>query len=380
MKSTVSTRVIKGIAEMRRFSLEARKRGAKIALVPTMGALHAGHLALVKAARRKADTVVVSIFVNPLQFGPREDLSAYPRDLAGDLAKLGELGVAVAFTPEAAEVFPPGHRTHVEVEDLSTRLCGRARPTHFRGVATVVAKLFAIVQPHHAWFGQKDYQQLLIVRKMVRDLNLEVEIFDVPTVRDADGLALSSRNAYLTPEQRPAALALQQALHVAARVIAKGERSAAKIISNVREVIRAQPGAEIEYISICHPETLHELDTVEVRTLIALAVRVGRARLIDNALIDLRELVGQRAENAKPAKAAAATSAAAKPGAGPATKPIAKPAMKPAGKSAAQPAAPAEAKKPVKAGAAPAVKTAARHQPQAVAKAKPAARKKAARR
>jgi len=380
MKSTASTRVIKGIAEMRRFSLEARKRGAKIALVPTMGALHAGHLALVKAARRKADTVVVSIFVNPLQFGPREDLSIYPRDLAGDLAKLGDLGVAVAFTPEAAEVFPPGHRTHVEVEDLSTRLCGRARPTHFRGVATVVAKLFAIVQPHHAWFGQKDYQQLLIVRKMVRDLNLELEVFDVATVRDADGLALSSRNAYLTPEQRPASLALQQALHVAARVIAKGERSAAKIISNVREVIRAQPGAEIEYISVCHPETLHELDTIEVRTLIALAVRIGRARLIDNALIDLRELVGQRAENAKPAKAAAAASAAAKPGAGPVAKPIAKPAVKPAGKSAARPVAPAEAKKPAKAGAAPAVKTAARHQPQAVAKVKPAARKKAARR
>ena len=380
MKSTASTRVIKGIAEMRRFSLEARKRGAKIALVPTMGALHAGHLALVKAARRKADTVVVSIFVNPLQFGPREDLSAYPRDLAGDLAKLGDLGVAVAFTPEAAEVFPPGHRTHVEVEDLSTRLCGRARPTHFRGVATVVAKLFAIVQPHHAWFGQKDYQQLLIVRKMVRDLNLELEVFDVATVRDADGLALSSRNAYLTPEQRPASLALQQALHVAARVIAKGERSAAKIISNVREVIRAQPGAEIEYISVCHPETLHELDTIEVRTLIALAVRIGRARLIDNALIDLRELVGQRAENAKPAKVAAAASAAAKPGTGPAAKPIAKQAVKPAGKSAARPVAPAEAKKPAKAGAAPAVKTAARHQPQAVAKVKPAARKKAARR
>jgi len=231
MKNTATIKVLKGIGEMHRFSLEARKRGARIALVPTMGALHAGHLALVKAARRKADTVVVSIFVNPTQFGPREDLSAYPRDLAGDIAKLGDLGVAAVFAPEAAEMFPPGHRTHVEVEDLSGRLCGRARPTHFRGVATVVAKLFAVVQPHHAWFGQKDYQQLLIVRKMARDLNLDVEVFDVPTVRDADGLALSSRNAYLTPEQRPAALSLQQALHVARRIIAKGERSAAKILS-----------------------------------------------------------------------------------------------------------------------------------------------------
>jgi pantoate--beta-alanine ligase len=340
MKSTATIKVIKGIAEMRRFSAEARKRGARIALVPTMGALHAGHLALVKAARRKADTVVASIFVNPMQFGPREDLSAYPRDLAGDVAKLRELGVAVVFGPEAAEMFPPGHRTHVEVEDLSNRLCGRARPTHFRGVATVVAKLFAIVQPHHAWFGQKDYQQLLVVRKMVRDLNFDVEVLDVPTVRDADGLALSSRNAYLTPEQRPAALALQHALQVARRIIAKGERSAAKIISNLREVIRAQPGAEIEYIALCHPETLHDLDAVELRTLVALAVRVGRARLIDNALIDLREL-GQRPEASKPAAkggAPSAPKAAAKRATKPVTKLVPKTAAaapKPAAKAAA---------------------------------------------
>ena len=346
MKNTVSIKVIKGIAEMRRFSLEARKRGAKIALVPTMGALHEGHLALVRAARKKADTVVVSIFVNQLQFGPREDLSAYPRDLAGDIAKLRELGVAVVFTPQAAEIYPPGHRTHVEVEDLSSRLCGRARPTHFRGVATVLVKLFAIVQPHRAWFGQKDYQQLLIVRKMVRDLNFEVEIHDVPTVRDADGLALSSRNAYLTPEQRPAALTLQQALHVAARIMAKGERSAAKIVSNMREVIRAQSGTEIEYISICHPETLHELDTVEVRTLVALAVRVGRARLIDNTLFDLREL-SQRADLKKPAKPATPQPAGggAKAAARAAGSPAARPTAKPAAKTAAGPAASSAPKK-----------------------------------
>ncbi|HWR98158.1 MAG TPA: pantoate--beta-alanine ligase [Candidatus Methanoperedens sp.] len=339
MKSIASTRVIRDVGEMRRFGSEARRRGARIALVPTMGALHAGHLALVKAARKKADTVVVSIFVNPTQFGPREDLSTYPRDLAGDVAKLKELGVAAVFAPEAAEMFPPGHRTHVEVEDLSNRLCGRARPTHFRGVATAVAKLLAIVQPHHAWFGQKDYQQLLVVRKMARDLNFDVEILDVPTVREADGLALSSRNAYLTPEQRPAALSLQQALHVARRIIAKGERSAAKIISNLREVIRAQAGAEIEYIAICHPETLHDLDAIEVRTLVALAVRVGRARLIDNALIDLREL-GQRPEVAKPVA--------------PAPKPVAKPAAKaPAPRPAAKPVAKKAAKRPVKAAAKP---------------------------
>lgn len=367
MKNTATIKVLKGVGEMRRFSLEARKRGARIALVPTMGALHAGHLALVKAARRKADTVVVSIFVNPTQFGPREDLSAYPRDLAGDLAKLRDLGVAAVFAPEAAEMFPPGHRTHVEVEDLSGRLCGRARPTHFRGVATVVAKLLAIAQPHHAWFGQKDYQQLLIVRKMARDLNLEVEVFDVPTVRDADGLALSSRNAYLTPEQRPAALSLQQALQVARRIIAKGERSAAKIISNLREVIRAQPGADVEYITICHPETLHDLEAVEVRTLVALAVRVGRARLIDNALIDLREL-GQRPEAPKAAaKPPAAAPAPLKPAAKPAAKSL--PAAKPVAKAPARPVASPAAKAPVKASVKPAPKASAKAPGKAAAKA-----------
>ena len=388
MKNTPSIKVIKGIAEMRRFSLEARKKGAKIALVPTMGALHAGHLALIGAAAQKADTVVVSIFVNPLQFGPREDLSGYPRDLAGDIAKLQQLGVAAVFTPEAAEIYPSGHRTHVEVDDLSQRLCGRARPAHFRGVATVVTKLFAIVQPHQAWFGQKDYQQLLIIRKMVRDLNSEVEILDVPTVREADGLALSSRNSYLTPEQRPAALTLQQALQVAARIMAKGARSAAKIASNLREVIRAQPGAEIEYISICHPETLHELDTIEVRTLVALAVRVGRARLIDNALFDLREL-SLRADLKRPAKsAAAATPASVKPAGGTAkaavkpavqkteqtvvkpaktptagaavksvAKPAAKPTIQPAAKPIAKPIAKPASKAAVKTAVAPAIKT-----------------------
>jgi pantoate--beta-alanine ligase len=361
MKNTATIKVVKTVGEMRRFGLEARKRGARVALVPTMGALHAGHLALVKAARRKADTVVVSVFVNPTQFGPREDLSAYPRDLAGDVAKLRDLGVAAVFAPEAAEMFPAGHRTHVEVEDLSNRLCGRARPTHFRGVATVVAKLLAIVQPHHAWFGQKDYQQLLVVRKMVRDLNLDVEVHDVPTVRDADGLALSSRNAYLTPEQRPAALSLQHALQVARRIIVKGERSAAKIISNLREVIRAQPGAEIEYIALCHPETLHDLEAVEVRTLVALAVRVGRARLIDNALIDLREL-GQRPEAPKPQKPAAkpgapVTAAAASK---PSPKAAPKPATKPVAKPVAKAPAPAAAKKAPAKAAAPGMKAARR--------------------
>ncbi len=305
MKNTPSTKVLRSVAEMRRFAADARRRGRRVALVPTMGALHEGHLALVKAARRRADLVVVSIFVNPTQFGPREDLSAYPSDLPGDLAKLAPLGVAAVFTPEARELFPAEHRTWVEVEDLSQRLCGRSRPTHFRGVATVVAKLLEIVAPHHAWFGQKDYQQLLIVRRLARDLNFETEILDVPTVRDADGLALSSRNAYLAPEHRPAALTLRQALGVAERLIAKGERSAAKIISNMREMIRLQPGAEIEYLAIVHPETLHDLESVEIRSLVAVAVRVGRARLIDNVLVDLRDL-----QQARPAAVAGRPAAA----------------------------------------------------------------------
>jgi pantoate--beta-alanine ligase len=371
MTNTPSLKQIKGVAEMHRFAAEARKKGHKIALVPTMGALHAGHLALVRAARKRADLVVVSIFVNPTQFGPREDLSGYPRDLPGDLEKLRELGVAAVFTPEAAEMFPPGHRAWVDVEDLSQRLCGRARPTHFRGVATVVLKLLQIVQPHFVWFGRKDYQQLVIIRKVVKDLNLEVEVCDVPIVRDKDGLALSSRNVYLTPEQRPAALTLQQAIQVAERIIAKGERSPAKIVSNMREVIRAQQGAEIEYIAVCHPETLHELDAVEVRTLVALAVRVGRARLIDNALFDLlampkNDAAAKAAAKAPPKPAApapaavaagaakaparAAAPAAKTPAKAPAPKPAAKPAAKPVPKPAAKPAVKPTAKPGAKPG------------------------------
>lgn len=348
MKNTPSLKVLKGIAEMHRFALEARKKGRRIALVPTMGALHAGHLALVKAAKKRADLVVVSIFVNPAQFGPREDLSGYPRDLPGDLEKLRELGVGAAFTPEALEIYPSGHRTWIEVEDLSQRLCGRARPTHFRGVATVVLKLFQIVRPQFAWFGQKDYQQLIIIRKMVKDLNIEVEIGHVPTVRDKDGLALSSRNSYLTPEQRPAALTLQQALQVAERLIGKGERSSAKIISNMREVVRSQAGTEIEYIAVCHPETLHELDAVEVRTLIALAVRIGRARLIDNILLDLRTLSKHESpsKDLSPAKVAVRPAAkSARTAVSVAKSPAVKPRVQPGTKTAIKDGAKRSSKK-----------------------------------
>jgi pantoate--beta-alanine ligase len=272
---------------MRSFSAEARKKKKKIGLVPTMGTLHRGHLELVRAAKRRSDVIVVSIFVNPIQFGPREDLNDYPRDLEGDLEELRKVGVSAVFAPEVREMFPADYRTYVNVEDLSKRLCGRSRPTHFRGVATVVLKLFNIVTPQVAVFSRKDYQQLVIIRKMVRDLNLDLQLVEGSTVRDRDGLALSSRHRKLTPEQRPAALTLRQALLVAEKLITKGERSAAKVISNMREVVRSQPGTEIEYIAVCNPETLADLEAVEAKTLVALAVRVDEVRLIDNLFIDL---------------------------------------------------------------------------------------------
>lgn len=278
---------------MRAFSEAAASKKKKIGLIPTMGGLHDGHLSLVKAAKRfkkRCDLIVVSIFVNPTQFSPREDLEHYPRDLEVDLKKLEKIGVAAVFAPETVEMFPPGCRTYVEVADLSRRLCGRSRPGHFRGVATVVAKLFNIVKPQLAFFGEKDYQQVLVIKKMVKDLNLEVAIEQRPTVRDKDGLALSTRNSYLKPEQRPAALSLQRAFEVARKLIISGERNSSILISNMREVIRSQPGADIEYIAICHPETLADLEAVEARTLIALAVRIDSVRLIDNFFVDLVNL------------------------------------------------------------------------------------------
>ncbi len=286
---------------MRAFSEAAARKKKKIGLIPTMGGFHDGHLSLVKAAKRfkkRCDLIVVSIFVNPTQFGPREDLEHYPRDLEADLKKLEKLGVAAVFAPEAAEMFPPGCRTYVEVDDLSRRLCGRSRPGHFRGVATVVAKLFNIVRPRLAFFGEKDYQQVLVIRKMVKDLNLDVEIEQRPTVRDKDGLALSTRNSHLKPEQRPAALSLQRAFEVARKLIVSGERNSSILISNMREVLRAQPGAEAEYITVCHPETLADLEAVEAKTLIALAIRIDGVRLIDNLFVDLVSLERQEKERA----------------------------------------------------------------------------------
>jgi pantoate--beta-alanine ligase len=247
-----------------------------------MGYLHKGHLSLVAESKRRTDVTVVSIFVNPTQFGPNEDFKKYPRDLEKDAAYLKAAGVDALFHPEAAEIYPPGYRTYVEVEGLQDRLCGRSRPGHFRGVATVVMKLFDIVAPDRAFFGAKDAQQVLIIRRMAADLDLDVEVVTCPLVREPDGLALSSRNAYLGPAERQAALVLSTSLRWAERAVAAGERDAERIVAGVRAVIEAEPLARIDYVEAVDPETLEPVAGVRGEVLLALAVFVGPTRLIDN--------------------------------------------------------------------------------------------------
>lgn len=253
--------------------------------VPTMGYLHAGHLALVEAARAANDRVAVSIYVNPAQFAPHEDLTSYPRDLERDLALLRAAGVDLVFTPSDAVIYPPGFQTLVTVRDLAQPLEGRARPTHFQGVATVVAKLFNIVQPTRAYFGQKDAQQTVVVRQMARDLNFDVEIVVCPTVREADGLAMSSRNKYLDPAQRRAATVLYRALNRARAAYAAGERNGRVLRALMTETITAEPLARLDYVSAADPRTLAELDPIEDGVLLSLAVFFGPTRLIDNLML-----------------------------------------------------------------------------------------------
>lgn len=272
-------RVVRTVAEMRR-ALESSH--GSVGLVPTMGFLHAGHMALVERARGENDYVVVSIFVNPTQFGPQEDLSRYPRDMERDLSMLREAGADLVFAPDASEVYPEGFGSYVTVEGLSEKLEGAFRPSHFRGVATVVAKLFNIVPAHRAYFGQKDAQQLLVLRRMARDLNFRHEVVVVPTVREADGLALSSRNSYLNAEERHSALVLSRALFLAEEMYRAGERRATEIRSAMRALLDATPLVKTDYVSISNPETLEELDRIEGSALVAIAARVGRTRLIDN--------------------------------------------------------------------------------------------------
>ncbi|RLA99905.1 MAG: pantoate--beta-alanine ligase [Deltaproteobacteria bacterium] len=278
--------VVKDPAEMQRKAEGWRREGKVIAFVPTMGYFHEGHLSLMREGRRRGDVLVVSIFVNPTQFGPQEDFERYPRDLQRDLRMAEEVGVDVVFAPEAGAMYPPGFQTYVEVKDLQEHLCGLFRPGHFRGVATVVAKLFNIVKPHVALFGKKDYQQLLIIEQMVRDLNMDVQIVGLPTLREPDGLAASSRNAYLSPEERKAALALSRSLKRAEELFSNGERRTERILGEVRSILEADPLLQVEYVELCDPRTLEGLrGEVGKGALLALAARVGTTRLIDNTIL-----------------------------------------------------------------------------------------------
>jgi pantoate--beta-alanine ligase len=277
--------IVKDIAEVRRLTATARLAGQTIGLVPTMGFLHDGHAALVRAAAAECDLVVVSIFVNPTQFGPSEDFHTYPRDLQRDVRTCQAAGARVIFAPAVSEMYPDGFRTHVEVGGLSDVLCGASRPGHFRGVATVVAKLFGILGPDRAYFGQKDYQQTLVIRSMVADLNLPVEVIVIPTVRHPDGLAMSSRNTYLSAAERAAATVLYRTLQAAGQAIAAGQRDVATLERELRGLIAAEPLASLDYLAIVAPEDLAPLDRVAPTTLVAMAVRIGRTRLIDNILI-----------------------------------------------------------------------------------------------
>ncbi len=282
--------IIKTIARLR----QVRARFAQVGLVPTMGYLHEGHLSLVRLARNECDTVAVSIFVNPTQFGPHEDLDRYPRNLERDFQLLQAQGVDLVFVPDVAEIYPDGYSTYVEVEGVTEMLEGAARPGHFRGVATVLCKLFNIIQPTHAYFGQKDAQQTVVVRKMVHDLDLPIEIVIGPTVREADGLALSSRNVYLTPDERVAATVLYRALMSARERYVAGSRDAEELRAAMRAVLSTEPLARVEYVSAAHPLTLQELDQLDMDGgLLSMAVHIGSTRLIDNIIVQDRQVTNE---------------------------------------------------------------------------------------
>ncbi len=280
---------IESIAELRAACEAARSERRRVGLVPTMGFLHEGHRSLIRAARRDTAFVVVSIFVNPLQFSAGEDLDRYPRDLAGDVAQCEEEGVDAVFAPSVGEMYPHGPSlTTVHVDRLTAGLCGAARPTHFDGVTTVVTKLFAIVGPCRAYFGRKDAQQLAVVTRMAADLNLPVDVVGCPIVREPDGLAMSSRNAYLTAGQRAAALVLSRALETAARAVAAGERDPAAAMAIVQRIVAAEPLVALEYVELRDAYDLAHIDRLDGDVLLALAARVGETRLIDNVTLSVR--------------------------------------------------------------------------------------------
>jgi pantoate--beta-alanine ligase len=270
--------------EMQRIAEAARRNAERIALVPTMGYLHQGHIALMREGRRRADLLAVSIFVNPTQFGPGEDFARYPRDFERDCGMMRAVPVDIVFAPEASSVYPPGSQTWVEVTELTKGLCGRSRPGHFRGVTTVVAKLFNIVKPHVALFGEKDFQQLRAIQRMVRDLNFDIEIVSVPIVREADGLAMSSRNAYLSAAEREQALALSRALEATRERFVVGVIAPGELVRAATEVLE-RAGAGVEYVEVVDAETLEPATTLDAPVLIAIAARIGCTRLIDNMVL-----------------------------------------------------------------------------------------------
>ena len=278
--------VVTTVAAARAAIRAARQSGQLIGVVPTMGALHEGHLSLIRRARAECGFVVVTLFVNPTQFGPKEDLSRYPRDLEGDSAMSESAGAQLLFAPPVAEVYPAGFATYVTVETLTQGLCGASRPTHFRGVTTVVAKLFNMLQPDRAYFGEKDFQQLQVIRRMTRDLDFPVEIVPCAIVREADGLAMSSRNRYLSPEGRESGLALSRGLAAARNAFAAGEREASRLIVAVREVLEAAPGLRVDYVELVDAESLVPISLVMEPAVLAVAAYVGNTRLIDNTVLD----------------------------------------------------------------------------------------------
>jgi pantoate--beta-alanine ligase len=277
---------VSSISTMKEISQSLRKQNLTIGFVPTMGCLHAGHLNLVKRSLETCDRTVVSIFVNPTQFGPNEDLDTYPRQLESDIEKLETLGIDILFHPTQEEMYPAGYKTYVQVQDITEHLCGKSRPGFFKGVSTVVLKLFNIVQPHNAYFGEKDWQQLAVIEALVEDLNLGVAIIRVPLVRETDGLAMSSRNRYLSPQERQTALSLSRSLQQARDSIRQGITSAKVISKSIRQCLSEKEGTEIDYISICDPKNFTKKEEIRGRTLIALAVKVGPSRLIDNCIIE----------------------------------------------------------------------------------------------
>lgn len=278
-------RVITSITEVQILIEKLRREGKIISLVPTMGYLHQGHVSLMAEGKKRGDVLVITIFVNPTQFGTGEDYDVYPRDLERDKKLAEHAGVDIIFSPAAREMYPQAYQTYVQVEEVTKNLCGLSRPTHFRGVTTVVAKLFNIVKPHIAIFGEKDFQQLVTIRQMVRDLNYDIEIVGMPTHREEDGLAMSSRNTYLNPKERKAAKSLYRSLLRASELFTSGEHQAEKIIGEVKKIIESEGIITVDYIKICDTENLKDLIVVDREAVLALAVKIGKTRLIDNLVL-----------------------------------------------------------------------------------------------